>query len=232
MGARCGWAALPCRPLLLAALLAAWTLLVRAPFLGGPNFTPDAAEYAGMARRLAEGKGFTTALKWHFLDNGPVVRPAVVERPPLYPLFGGVVCRTFPRTDPLRALQTANAFLSALTAALAFFAYQQVAPPGAALAAAFLLAVLPPVVQTSSTALSEALFLLLWMAALFLLPRAHGPGGAALYGFAAGLAALTRPHGALLLLPLLARAAFRRPGALAAGAAAAGVFALTLAPWV
>jgi hypothetical protein len=74
-------------------LLVMLSLALRLPALGGVNFAPDAAEYAGIARSMAEGRGLTTAIKWHFYDEGPVVRPAVVERPVLYPLLGGGILR-------------------------------------------------------------------------------------------------------------------------------------------
>ncbi|NLB95225.1 MAG: hypothetical protein GX785_05890 [Armatimonadetes bacterium] len=183
-------------------LLMALSLALRLPTLGGINFTPDAAEYAGMARRLAEGHGLTTALKWHFFDHGPVVRPAVVERPILYPLLGGLVLRLFPEAEPLRALQATNAALAAVNTALALAAFHTVVPAPVAWLAAALFVLLPPVTETATLALSEQLFLSLWLLALLLLPGVTRPRRAAAFGLVAGLATLARPNGILLFLAL------------------------------
>jgi hypothetical protein len=182
------------------ALLAAATLGLCLPLLGGINFTPDTAEYTGIARRLAEGQGLTTAIKWHFLDHGPVVRPAAVERPILYPLFGALVLKLAPAADPFRALQTANALLAALNVVVAVGAFRTVVPPAAAWLGAACLALSPGFTQTATVALSDQLFLLLWLLALWLLPNARGARGGALFGVLTGLATLTRPNGALLAL--------------------------------
>ena len=190
----------PQRHHLSLVALALWALALRVPTLGGVNFSPDAAEYAGMARRLSSGQGFTTALKWHFFDQGPVVRPAAAERPVLYPLFAGMVLRLSPGAEPLRALQAANALLSVANVLLALCVYRTVVPAPVAWAAAALLPLLPPMTQTGTVALGEQLFLLLWLAALLALPRTARPAGAAAFGILAGLATLARPNGALLLL--------------------------------
>lgn len=181
-------------------LLALLALGARLPALQELNFQPDAAEYAGMARRWAQGRGPTTALKWHFLDDGPVVRPAANERPILYPAFGAAVLRAAPSLEPILALQVANALLSAANVLLALAAFSTIVSPAAAWLAAGVLIFVPGMCETATVAISEQLFLFLWLAGLLVLPRVHRPAGAAALGLLAGLAMLTRPVG-LFLLP-------------------------------
>lgn len=226
-----------------ALCLVLWSLAWRWPTVGGPNFLPDAAEYLGIARRVAQGKGLTTALKWHFFDKAPVVRPAGLERPILYPLFGAGVLWLAPHADPLQALQKANALLSVVNALVALLAFRTVVSPPAAWLGAFLMALLPPITHTATAALSETLFLFLWLLALAVLPSLFSvnPAGRGcaclnrfLFGVLAGLATLARPNGALLLLAplaLLRRRGQRRAAVLCLGWALGGAL-LVVAPTV
>lgn len=199
-GSRSRWRWLRAPAAVLLALLA---LGARLPALQEMNFQPDAAEYAGIARRWAQGRGPTTALKWHFLDNGPVVRPAANERPILYPAFGAAVLRLAPSLEPLLSLQLANALLSAANVLLALAAFSTVVSPAAAWLSAVVLIFVPGMCETATVAISEQLFLFLWLSGLLVLPRAHRPAGGARLGLLAGLAMLTRPVG-LFLLPAAA----------------------------
>lgn len=215
-----------------AVLLAAVALALCVPLLGGPNYSPDAIEYASMARRLAEGQGLTTALKWQFFDHGPVVRPAAVERPVFYPLFGAFVIWLVPQADPLRALQAANALLAAASAVASVAAFRTVVTPPAAWLGSVFLILTPGFTQTATMALSDSLFLLLWLAALLLLPRTRSIRESVLYGVLSGLATLTRPNGVLLAPAFLLWAwRDRAHAARRAGAMLAAMLLVTAPVW-
>ncbi|HOQ29874.1 MAG TPA: hypothetical protein PLH36_14135, partial [Armatimonadota bacterium] len=110
--------------------------------------------------------------------------------------------RLFPEAEPLRALQATNAALAAVNTALALAAFHTVVPAPVAWLAAALFVLLPPVTETATLALSEQLFLSLWLLALLLLPGVTRPRRAAAFGLVAGLATLARPNGILLFLAL------------------------------
>ena len=121
-----------------------------------------------MARRLAEGHGLTTALKWHFFDHGPVVRPAVVERPSSIPPSVAWCSASFPeryapcrrQTLALAAVNTARRSPHSIPVVLAPVAWRRrifVLPAG----------------RNGTLALSEQLFLSLWR--LLLLPGVTSP---------------------------------------------------------
>jgi hypothetical protein len=144
-----------------------------------------------------------------------VLDPASAGDPRTYCQFGPLhttLMRPFIAVDPLAP--RSSRVLSLLAGLAVFFPFaafaRRVAGEGAAALACFALAVSPLHIQASTTAASEALYLLLWVAALerLLAALAEGVGGGArtgtfaLAGLLASLAAVTR-YDAWLALPVM-----------------------------
>ena len=68
-------------------LLFLCTIILYLPFTFSDNITPDAVDYLNIANNIVSGQGFTISIKWYFFNDYPVIRSAIAERPPLYPLF-------------------------------------------------------------------------------------------------------------------------------------------------
>ena len=144
-----------------------------------------------------------------------VLEPGAAAQPRTYCQFGPLhttLMRPFIAADPLAA--RSSRYLSLLAGIAVFFPFlafarRLVGEPGAALAT-FALAMSPLHIQASTTAASEALYLLLWVCALErLLAALAAPGrlrGFAVAGLLASLAAITR-YDAWLALPVVALAA-------------------------
>ncbi|HMF41086.1 MAG TPA: glycosyltransferase family 39 protein, partial [Polyangia bacterium] len=139
-----------------------------------------------------------------------VLEPASAAVPRTYCQFGPLhmtLMRPFIALDPLAPRSSRYLSLLAGIAVLfpfLAFARRLVGPPAAELAT-FALAVSPLHLQASTTAASEALYLLLWVAAIERLLAAletRRPGTFALAGGLASLAALTR-YDAWLALPIM-----------------------------
>jgi len=144
-----------------------------------------------------------------------VLEPASAAVPRTYCQFGPLhmtLMRPFIALDPLAPRSSRYLSLLAGIAVLfpfLAFARRLVGPPAAELAT-FALAVSPLHLQASTTAASEALYLLLWVAAIERLLAAletRRPGTFALAGGLASLAALTR-YDAWLALPIMVLAAW------------------------
>jgi Dolichyl-phosphate-mannose-protein mannosyltransferase len=218
------------RPLVVPALLVGLALAVRvAAVLATPDLplASDPRDYDLHARSIADGEGYPPAAV-----GGPSA-----FRPPGFPVpLGAVYAIT---GDSLTAGRLAQALvgtaLVALTGLVAFRLWGRVA----ALATLAVAAVYPPLVVGGLTLLTEPLFVVLELAAVAALLAARRSGRASLVavaGLFAGLAALTRPIGPLLLPALAAGAAAAgRPGgrrrAAAMAALLVGVALLTIAPW-
>ena len=143
-----------------------------------------------------------------------VLEPASAANPRTYCQFGPLhttLMRPFIALDPLAP--RSSRLLSLLAGLVVFFPFaafaRRVAGEGAAALACFALAVSPLHIQASTTAASEALYLLLWVAALERLLAGLASGRAltfALAGALASLAAVTR-YDAWLALPIMVVAA-------------------------
>ena len=159
-----------------------------------------------------------------------VLEPGSAAQPRTYCQFGPLhttLMRPFIAVDPVAS--RSSRLLSLLAGLAVFFPFaafaRRVAGEGAAALACFALAVSPLHIQASTTAASEALYLLLWVAALERLLAALADGGRlwtfALAGLLASLAAVTR-YDAWLALPIMVLAALAVRGAARYARACAG----------
>ncbi len=186
-------------------------LLVRLPLCAEPaTVTPDGAEYLALARSLREEGRYATDLKWQFFTNDPVRHPAWVDRPPLYPLYAVLCARAVPFLDPTTAARVGNVLLACVALVLGTLYLRRLFGPLPALLAAGYVFLLPHTLYWTTQPLTEALTLVLCLAALLLWDHARetprGPAHARLLlaaGAACGLAYLTRPTGLLLVFALL-----------------------------
>jgi len=166
----------------------------------------------------------------------PLATEPFYFRAPGYPVF--LVAATLGHPDRIALAKIANAALGAFAAvALAFLSARIFRRRGVALATAAAASIHPGFVFFSTDIQSESLFLLLLLAAgWLLLASTDRPSSslALLAGAAVALAALTRPS-ALALAPLLAAPLFDRryPMRVRSHVAAAAFlgFLCTLAPW-
>lgn len=220
------------------AVLVALALLVRlAVILATPEYRPqtDAADYDRHAVAIAQAGDYPQSVLAP--GGGPTA-----FRPPAYPLALAATYAVAGTGDEQRrwdAGRILNALLGALAVALLALLARRLWGRGAALVAGGLAAVHPPLVLVGSSLMAEPLYVALVLTAtLAALAQRDAPGGvrwALAAGVLAGLAALTRSNGLIVLLPLALLAWTARPRwsrrALAAPAAMVAAFALTLAPW-
>jgi 4-amino-4-deoxy-L-arabinose transferase-like glycosyltransferase len=184
-----------------------------------PGYVPraDDSQYVGIARSLADGKGYSLVFPQLTLH-------ATAFRPPLYPalltpgawLFGDALW-------PARLLSVA---LGALVAVLAGVLTARIAGRRAGLAAAGVVALYPPLLANDTVALTEPLALALLLGAVLLLDGRQW----AWAGVAAGALLLTRPNGYLVVLILAGWALLTVGWRRAAGLAAIALG--LLAPWM
>ena len=165
--------------------MTALALLVRlllVPFFHERGYTSDETEYISLARSLAAGNEFVDS-------NG-----AYSIRAPLFPYWLGFLFSTVGENIPLSHVM--NCLLGASLVPLVFFGGVQLfANPGAALVASVLVAFHPGLVIYSTLLQTETLYtVLLMLAFLALLDLYDTPTyrAALAFGFAAGLASLTR----------------------------------------
>jgi 4-amino-4-deoxy-L-arabinose transferase-like glycosyltransferase len=215
----------------LIVAIAAAALLLRLAFallywVDRP-LTHDEQEYLGLARSIADGRGFTYD---DAIDTGTAQR---FGRAPGYPLFLAALDagRPVPSTTPAR-LKIAQSLIGALTVWIIGALALSIAGARAGVVAAAIAAVYPSLVWLSAYALSEAIYACLAMATVFVVQRAvdrEHVGLAMAAGALAGAAALVRPA-MLIFLPLaiLWMLARRRP-ALAVATVLAS--AAVIAPW-
>lgn len=163
----------------LALRLGATCIVSGAPPVG------DAAEYAGIARNIAERGEFA-------YEPG---RPTAM-RPPLYPAFLAVFARICPGT--WYCARAAQAVLDTSTILLVYcFGLGAFGRTREAAVGAFIYALDPVFIAYSTHLLTETLFLWIWMAGLCLLARGVKPASSPRFAVAAGvvlgLAILCRP---------------------------------------
>jgi 4-amino-4-deoxy-L-arabinose transferase-like glycosyltransferase len=231
-------------PLVLFVVALACRVIVGA--LHGDPAYPDSFYYANVARELAAGNGFQVGYIWNFVDVG-----GTLPADPVLPIPSNA------HWLPLAALvQVPFIWLlgpTGLAAGLPFWIIGALAAPlaylvaldaglgrGIAFSAGLLTAAPAALTPFMAQPDNFGLYMTLGASALWLSARAwRGDWRAlALAGLVVGLATLARNDGLLLAVPLALAAlvGFRRGGAarhmLAGAAAAAGLFALTLGPWL
>jgi 4-amino-4-deoxy-L-arabinose transferase-like glycosyltransferase len=189
--------------------------------------------YHWMANAIAAGHGFNNPLQ--SLVDGHAVQGLAgspiptAYHPPLFPVLLAVGSKLGLTT--YSAHRAIGCALGAATTIVVGYCGRRIGGPGVGLAAAAVAAIFPPLVANDSTLLSESLYGLLIafvVLAAMRLVEAPGMGRAAALGAAIGLAALTRSEAVLLvvlLIPFVVRRSWR------AGAVAAGVTLLIVAPW-
>lgn len=188
------------RRLTLAILVAVALALRLAAVADTPDYRPmqDSVQYDSIAVSIVHGHGFG---KTRFApDGGPSA-----FRPPAYPLtLAGVYALT---GDSRTAGRIAGCALGALSLVLIYVLAAALWGPGLGLLASGIAAIFPPLVLLSVAINSEVLFVPLELSVICaaVLYR-QGRGGTPLLvagGAACGLAALTRPNGWVLLVPLV-----------------------------
>ena len=215
---------------------AVWALLILA--LGvrigwvahthGSKPTIDAADYDRHGHSIADGHGYPPSE----IGVGPSA-----YRPPAYPFFLAAIYKVTGRGwQTARYVET---LLATLTVALIGLLAWRFWGRRVGLIALALAAIYFPLVNAGTALVSEALFVPLVLGTLVTVLIArdsqHRLAWAALAGFLAGLAMLTRGNGFLLLIPLVvalwpARGTPLRSAA-AAPALLVAVALLTVAPW-
>jgi hypothetical protein len=187
--------------------------LARLPMLRTPlDVSPDGCEYLGIARHLVTEGRWVSSIKWHFFTDGPVVHPALADRPPLYPLWAAAWVALSPNpTLQIWLARLGNLLLAALLPPLLYWALRSIVAPGAAGLTAVIFAFNPGFWRNSAQPLTEPLFLVLMFASLGLFLRAASPARWVTSGLLAGLSILARPSG--LLLPPLYAIVLLRDGA-------------------
>ena len=228
-------------PVVLAGVLVLAALAIRLGFvaaLPGQLDLRDAADYDRHAVSIAGGEGYPSA--------AAPGRPTAY-RPPGYPYFLAGVYRLAGVSDAapddrVAAARITQALLGATIVALCALLARRLLPDreSAPVIAAALAAVWLPLVLVGSVIASEPLFTVLVLAATVAALEhrrgEHALRWAALAGVLAGLAALTRSNGIVLVAPLMVAVWTVRPRlsarALAAPAIVAVAAALVVAPWL
>jgi 4-amino-4-deoxy-L-arabinose transferase-like glycosyltransferase len=217
-------------------LLLALALIVRLGYVAltpGYELVDDAKDYDYHARSIASGEGYGFAFR----------RPTAF-RPPGYPfLLAGVYDVTgtaqAPVDERLPVARVTQALIGTIIVALIGLLAAQLWGRREALAAMALAAVYVPLVLIGGAVMSEPLFVALMLGALCAALQIRGSrrpwAWVLLAGLLAGMSALTRANGLILLLPLAWAAWTVRPRwsarALAAPVALIIVALATVAPW-
>jgi 4-amino-4-deoxy-L-arabinose transferase-like glycosyltransferase len=217
------------RAFLLWSSIAVVAFDVRAAvILSTKSFRPvnDSADYVRLGLSLANGHGFGST---HFAPGGG---PTAL-RPPLWPLALSSSFRVLGH-DLMRA-RLFEAGLGALLAVLVSVLGAQLWGELVGAVAGMVVAVYPPLVLTSVSVMSEALFLPLEIGIVLAALAARRSGRVrwvVVAGVLVGLLVLTRPIGIVVLLPviLLVRGADLRR-ALRNAAIVTGLAMLVVLPW-
>lgn len=190
----------------------------------------DSIDFDRHAQSIAAGHGFPQS------GFAPSRGPSAF-RAPLYPFaLGGVYALT---GDSVTAGRLMNAVLGVVTVLLMYLLAEALWGRGIGLLSALLGAVFPPLVLLTLALNTEPLFLVFELAAVLALVayRRAGEGRLLLVasGVACALAALTRPNGLLLLIPVMLGVWTVSPRfsarALAAPAVVLLAALLTILPW-
>jgi len=191
------------------------------------RLTPDSASYFNVARNLASGRGYVSTLKQRYPDGSGVRHCALTDWPPAYPAFSALLVR---HGADMIALQTANAMLVSISAALVFLLGVRLFGLREGLMAGCAAALAPNLFRAGIVALSDALALTLALAAILIALSSRGAWAWLAAGVIAGAAALTRYPCAVVALGLIGWALIDRKDRILSLACAAG-FAVTVTPF-
>jgi 4-amino-4-deoxy-L-arabinose transferase-like glycosyltransferase len=215
--------------IVLAVALALRVLLVALTW--HTHLTLDPSDFNRTAASIAHGHGYPPS------NRAPGGGPSAF-RPPAYPFFLAAVYVVAGHTAPALG-RLAGAVLGVLSVALIGLIALRLWDRRVAMVALVIAAIGPPLIVLSTALISEALFVPLVLAAVLTALEARGRSRrlrwATATGVLAGLAALTRTNGLILLLPLalafVPRGTWRRPRSWIAPATVLLAAALTIAPW-
>ncbi|MGH9113299.1 MAG: ArnT family glycosyltransferase [Acidimicrobiales bacterium] len=212
------------------AAVAAGALVLRVVYVFGKRDQPplgDAVYYSSQAELLARGKGFVRPF-----FGGPAA-----DHPPLTSLAMTPVVWV---TDSLTAQRLAMAVIGVAVVIACAYLGHLVAGPRAAVIAGVIAAVYPNLWMNDALVMSDtltALFVALFLIAMYRWRERPSVGTACLVGLAAGLGTLTRAEIPLLVVlvavpVMLSARSLARADRLRCLAATAVVAGLVLAPWV
>jgi 4-amino-4-deoxy-L-arabinose transferase-like glycosyltransferase len=183
--------------LLGLALRLVWVLYTDTIPLGG-----DPSWYFNVAANLTEGRGFVADHR--LLSEQPIIGQPTAFWPPAYSFALAGIWKVFGIGISITSAKVFNAVLGALTIPFVYGLGRQIFSRGVGLFAAGLFAVFPNAIAWTPLLFPEQLFVLLFVAALWVLialPTTSRDGWIPLAGFGAlvGLATLTRGQGAVLI---------------------------------
>lgn len=190
----------------IAALALGVRLLYAFTVADDIDIAGDARTYHLLAQRLADGEGYVRT-------QGPLAGAPTAEFPPLFPATLAVV--DLLGGGSVGAQRAFTAFVGTGTVVLIGLAGRRVRGPSVGLVAAGLAAVYPMLFQVDAALMAESLYGLLVAGFLLSIYRAvddPAPVNWVLAGALAGLAALTRTEGLLLVPVVLLPEALRRGG--------------------
>lgn len=217
----------PIKDMHLLLFLFFFTFLIRLPLYGTDFWrTPDAIEYINVANEINAGHGFTQTIKWHFFTESPVVTSAFEGKPFLASLIFAPVLSLF---NDVYSLQLFLFIVMAFVVVVFYRICRQFMPQLFAFLLALLVSLNPNLFINSRLVLSEPLFYLFVLCALFFFFKAKKNAfHYCLIGFFAGLSYMTRNEGLLLLFAFILFSLKQRKQLLVITAA----FLLTTSPYL
>lgn len=180
-------------------ILSLMAFTIKLPFaLSYLRLYPDSIAYLNIARNFAHGNGFISTLKLNFFCPSSVNHCALSDWPPLYPVLAGMILQT---GLPELVLQIANALAASLAAGFVFLIGKKLFDQHTGIAAGILTAIAPNLFRSGISPLSDALGLVLALAAIVIALYAEDRKNFLLAaGIITGLACLTRfPNGIMLI---------------------------------
>jgi 4-amino-4-deoxy-L-arabinose transferase-like glycosyltransferase len=167
------------------------------------QLNPDVVEYVDVARRLLNGEGYRLGVKAYHIGGTDVLHNGLAERPPLFPWL---VTAVLGMGLDLRAVQVMNAAFTAISAGLIAEIGLALFGPAVGAAAGLLAAISPVMLARMILPMSEAVTIMLVLAATWLVVRAPEPARRSDYllaGASLGLGYLARPTVAALALAMI-----------------------------
>lgn len=204
-----------------------FTLLIRLPLYHTDFWrTPDAIEYLNVANQINAGQGLTQSIKWHFFTDSPVVTSAFEGKPFLTSLIFVPILAIF--HDPY-SLQLFLFVVMAAVVVIFYLISRKFVSPFFAFLLSLLVALNPNIFINNRLLLSEPLFYLFVLCALyFFLRKNKSIYDYSLIGFFTALSYMTRNEGLLLLFVFLL-CSFRK---IKQTGILLGVFLLTALPYL
>jgi len=189
------------KPVAIYLLLFFLTIIFYLPFIFSDNLTPDAVDYINIANNLASGRGFTISIKWHFFNDYPVIRSAIAERPPIYPLFLSLL---FLINKSLFFILLVNIILTGINVLLLYHYTQKLLGNRlVSLISALVLLLNPNMLMSAIFPLSEQLYILILLIILNLFSKSVNKERIVLVGLLTAMAYLIRPTAIVFLFAII-----------------------------